>query len=103
MSGGEHVRREDAGSVLGVSLQASSEEIRRAYLRKIKEHPPDRSPVEFEKIRDAYELLRDPRRRIELLLFSADPEAPLSSLLENSAPSRKFVGPGPWLDAMREG
>ena len=97
-----HARTDDPAAILGVSLEASAEEIRQAYLRKIREHPPDRSPVEFEKIRDAYEALRDPRRRIELLLFSADPHAPLTSLLENTAPARTFVGSDPWLDAMRE-
>lgn len=100
--GKHHARTDDPAAILGVSLEASIEEVRQAYLRKIREHPPDRSPVEFERIRDAYDVLRDPRRRIELLLFSADPLAPLSSLLENTAPARKFVGPDPWLNAMRE-
>ena len=48
----------------------------------IKQHPPDRSPREFERIRDAYELLKDPHRRIEQTLLAADPDAPFVSLLE---------------------
>ncbi len=52
----------DSGEVLGVNQDAGEEEIRAAYVRKVKEHPPDRSPEEFERIRDAYESLRDPRR-----------------------------------------
>jgi uncharacterized protein GlcG (DUF336 family) len=38
--------------VLGISPEAGDEEIRAAYLRKIKEFQPDRAPHEFEKVRD---------------------------------------------------
>ena len=41
--------------ILGVAANASEDEIRRAYLEKVKQFPPDRSPEEFERIRDAYE------------------------------------------------
>ena len=50
----------DPTEVLGVGQDAGEEEIRAAYVRKVKEHPPDRSPEEFERIRDAYDSLRDP-------------------------------------------
>ena len=78
--------REDPGEILGVSLEAGDEEVRAAYLRKVKEHPPDRSPREFERIRDAYDLLREDgtqtlrsrhlRRLHEILveLLTSDPE-----------------------------
>jgi len=54
----------DPIEVLGISRDATDEEIRAAYLLKVREHPPDRSPEQFEQIRDAYEVLRDPRRRL---------------------------------------
>ena len=63
----------DPGEVLGVGQDAGEEEIRAAYVRKVKEHPPDRSPEEFERIRDAYDSLRDPRRRMREKLLSVDP------------------------------
>lgn len=94
--------REDPRDLLGVSLEAGDEEIRAAYLRKIKEFPPDRCPEEFEKVRDAHDLLRDPRRRTEWMLFSAEPESPLLSLLEEEGEERAFVGPEPWLAALKE-
>ncbi len=94
------VRVEGPSQVLGVSDEASAAEIRSAYLRKIKEHPPDRSPEEFERIRDAYEILRDPRRRVRVLLHSEDPDASLVSLLDENPPRRSFVGPGPWIEAL---
>lgn len=96
------VPREDPREILGVPPNAGDEEIRAAYLRKVKEHPPDRSPAVFERIRDAYELLRDPRRRALHMLLSADPEAPLASLLPAQKRERRFTGPDPWLAVLRE-
>jgi DnaJ-class molecular chaperone len=77
------------------------EDIRAAYLRQVKEHPPESDPEAFERIRAAYETLSDPRRRIHYRLFSWDPEAPLVSLLEGRRSERRFTGPGPWLAALR--
>ena len=91
----------DPGEVLGVNPDAGEEEIRCAYLRKVKEHPPDRSPEEFELIRDAYDSLRDPRRRMRDRLLSVDPFAPFVSVIELKAPRRRFAGPQPWLEVLK--
>jgi DnaJ-domain-containing protein 1 len=88
--------------ILGVSEDADAGEIRSAYLKKIKEFPPERCPEEFERVRDAYTILSDPRRRTRAMLQSANPEAPLVTLLDNQKQSRQFVGPDAWLDAMLE-
>ena len=93
---------EDPREILGVSPDAGDERIRDAYLQKVKEHPPDREPAEFERIRDAYEALRDPRRRARQVFLSADPHAPLVSLLPAGSHERKFTGPHPWLAVLRE-
>ena len=92
----------DPRIVLGVGQDATDEQIRVAYLRKLKEFPPDRSPAEFEQIRDAYELLRDRRQRFRHLLFSVDPLAPLDKILEGDRRNRKFVGPEPWLAVLKQ-
>ena len=91
----------DPREVLGVSPTATEEEIRAAYLSKVKEFPPDRSPEQFERIRDAYEMLRDARQRARRLLFSVDPGAPLTSLVADHPRLRQFVGPQPWLDVLK--
>ena len=91
----------DPREVLGVSPTATEEEIRAAYLSKVKEFPPDRSPEQFERIRDAYEMLRDARQRARHLLFSVDPGAPLTSLVTDHPRLRQFVGPQPWLDVLK--
>jgi preprotein translocase subunit Sec63 len=93
---------DDPKEVLGLDVGASEEEIRAAYLRKVKEFPPERAPAEFERIRDAYEILRDPQRRMAHMLFSVDPMAPLVSLIARRPAARKFVGPEPWLAVIRK-
>ena len=90
----------DAREVLGIPLSAGEEEIRAAFLNKVKEHPPDKSPEQFERIRDAYETLRDPRRRARQMLLPEDPLPPLASLL-SAAPPRRFAGPKPWLEVLK--
>ena len=95
-------RKEDPRMILGVGLEAGDQEIRAAYLRKVKEFPPDRAPEQFERIRDAYELLRDPRRRTLHMLLSVDPHEPLESLLDEGPAPRQFVGPEPWLAVLKE-
>jgi DnaJ-class molecular chaperone len=90
-----------ACEVLGVSAEATGEEIRLAYVAKVKEHPPDRAPEEFERIREAYETLRDPRRRIRDLLFSDDPQEKFSSLLDGVESGRYFVGPAAWREVLK--
>jgi DnaJ-class molecular chaperone len=91
---------EDPQNVLGVSDDATEEEIRAGYLEKVKKYPPDRFPEEFERIRDAYKILSDPRSRTLVMLQSADPEEPLVALLDNQKKNRRFVGPEPWIAAM---
>jgi len=91
----------DPAEVLGVAPGAGEEEIRAAYLRKVKEYPPDQSPEEFEKVRNAFETLRDPRKRTLAMLHASDPHAPLTSVLEGQAPRRLFAGPQPWREALK--
>lgn len=48
---------------LGLSADALVEEIKRAYHRLLRMYPPERSPEEFKRIREAYETLKDPGSR----------------------------------------
>ena len=86
---------------LGLEAGAGDEQVRAAYIEQVRLHPPDRDQEQFERVRDAYEELRDPRRRAQRLLFSVDPCQPLPSLLSGQAGPRCHVGPGPWLAALR--
>ena len=95
------MKQADPHVILGIGPDAGEEEIRAAYLRKVKEYPPDRAPQEFEKIRDAYEAARDPRRRVNRLL-EANPQQRFTELVKSRPPARRFVGPEPWLDVLKE-
>ncbi len=59
----------DPYSVLGLKRGASHEEIRRAYFRKVREHPPETDPETFKAIRAAYEQLRSAEQRIVTDLY----------------------------------
>jgi curved DNA-binding protein CbpA len=99
MTTAEH---EDPWRVLGVGRQADDEEIRQAYLRGVREHPPDRSPLEFERIRDAYDQLRDAQKRAMVLLQSDPCDVPLENLLADFSETHRFLGPTPWLKLIQE-
>lgn len=57
----------DYYSVLGVSKEASSDEIKNAYRKLAREHHPDKGgdKERFQEIQKAYETLSDPQRREE--------------------------------------
>jgi len=55
----------DFYDVLGVDPNASPDEVRRAYYRKVKSHTPEKDPGMFQVVREAYETLSVPRRRAE--------------------------------------
>ena len=73
----------NARTTLGVSLTDDASEIKRAYRRAVAEHPPDRDPDGFRRIREAYELLSAPLKRAESMFFTREPStAPLDLGLE---------------------
>ena len=72
----------DPFAVLGLPPEATADEIREAYFRRVKERPPERAPEEFKRIRRAYEAVRSVsgRWRSSLLLFEAEKGGPLAPL-----------------------
>ena len=96
----QHNAIENPWQVLGVDEAASPEEIRRAYLEKVRLYPPDQHPRQFEQLRDAFEAVKDPRRCAERLLFSGSPRMPLTELVQNKKAMFQFIGPKPWLDVL---
>ena len=81
---------ENPYQVMGLASTATEPEIRRTYFKLVREHPPERDPDQFKRIRTAYEILRDPDRRAEWDLFVAvQPPDPLPSR-RRPKPDRTF-------------
>jgi DnaJ-domain-containing protein 1 len=98
-----HQDRWDAArKLLGVADDATNERLRQAYIEQVRKHPPDRSPEQFERIRDAYDLLKDPLLRVRCVLVTPDPSAPLTELFGSGPSKRQFVGPELWLNVLKE-
>ena len=51
--------------VLGVRSNSRPERIKENYIQMVKQYPPEQFPEEFEQIRRAYEILKDPIKRQE--------------------------------------
>ncbi|MFP4439076.1 MAG: J domain-containing protein [Chloroflexaceae bacterium] len=66
----------DPYAVLELQRTATAAEIKQAYFTQVRNHPPERDPETFKRIRAAYERLRDPERRTEtdMLLLNVWPE-----------------------------
>ncbi|MFD1362065.1 tetratricopeptide repeat protein [Lentibacillus salinarum] len=49
--------------MLGTTANISQRRIKEKYIEAVKKHPPETDPEQFEKIREAYETLKDPIKR----------------------------------------
>lgn len=56
--------------ILNVAAEASDVEIKQAYLRQVKDNPPDRDQQQFQLIHNAYTLIKDHNSRISYDLFT---------------------------------
>jgi len=72
----------DPFGLLGIEPAASETEIKKAYLKKVQAHPPERDPERFQAIHAAYEAIKTHRDRLRFELFAA-PEPDLEMLLES--------------------
>ena len=64
----------DPYKILGVEKDTGLKELKRAYVRMIKQFRPEQHPEEFQRIQQAYSLLRDGARSVGLQ--SVEPEPP---------------------------
>ncbi|MGA1867958.1 MAG: J domain-containing protein [bacterium] len=58
--------------VLQVLSNATDDEIKEAYIRKVKQYSPERFPHEFMEIREAYEKISTLKKRIHYRLFTVE-------------------------------
>ncbi|QTA86016.1 DnaJ domain-containing protein [Desulfonema magnum] len=54
---------------LGLSLDASDEDIRNSYLQLVKKYTPEKEPERFRQVTEAYEAIKDERNRIMGKIF----------------------------------
>ncbi|PKM10800.1 MAG: molecular chaperone DnaJ [Gammaproteobacteria bacterium HGW-Gammaproteobacteria-3] len=69
--------------ILDVAAHADDSEIKRAYLQKVKDYPPDREPRQFQAIRQAYEAIKDRKSRMSHDLFTL-PAIDFDTLLDQA-------------------
>lgn len=86
--------------ILGVSENSSPEEIREAYFLLVKQHPPDRDPVEFQKIRTAYELANNLEERLRSKFFK-ETELDVWNPPKTGRQPLKYCRAKPWLDLIK--
>lgn len=96
----ERPTSEDPRKVLGVAPGADDAAIRAAYLRLVRQFPPESGGSHFERIRDAYDVLRNPRRRASEVVTGGRLDS-LTELVDRLPVARRFVGPEPWLAVLR--
>ena len=68
--------KDDPFQILGIAPSATEAEIRAAWRARVREHPPERDSEGFERVRAAYEQVRDPAAWARHLLDAPSPEFP---------------------------
>jgi len=68
--------------VLGVERNAAPDEIKRAYFALVREHPPERDPDGFKRIRAAYDKLKGAERTQTDLFLIEDRESPVAMAIQ---------------------
>ena len=90
-------------SVLGIRPDADAETVRAAYLARVREYPPEREPEMFERVRDAYLTLSDPKRKMRRYFDAEALLRPMRDLaLKSGAPEgRACLGTAAWIEIIR--
>ena len=77
--------------LLQVEESADDEEVRNAYLARVREFPPERAPQEFQAIREAYDRIKNEKARIAYRYLDQpeiDADAVCRLLLRKQNPGR---------------
>jgi len=69
--------------ILDVAVDASDVEIKQAYLRQVKNNPPDHEQEKFQLIHKAYTSIKDNKSRVSYALFTL-PTANFNQLIDQA-------------------
>ena len=69
--------------ILDVAVETSDAEIKQAYLRKVKNNPPDHEQEKFQLIHNAYTSIKDNKSRESYALFTL-PTANFNELIDQA-------------------
>ncbi len=89
----------DPYTELGLTRQATMLEIKKAYFRLVRDHPPERDPDGFRRVRTAYEALRTPVARATTDRQLIQPPQPFVAPRRLPQPDLTFHPEGQWLEA----
>ena len=87
--------------VLEIAEEAPQSEVRKAYLAKLREFPPEKSAEKFQQVTEAYERIKDEVARASLKIFgmrhfSDNPR--LTDLMPRPNSERNKIGLGSWIE-----
>ena len=91
----------DPYPVLGLTRQATMLEIKKAYFRLVRHHPPETDPEGFRRLRNAYEALRTPLARASTDRQLIQTPPPLVLPRRVLQPDLTFHPEDAWLDVRR--
>jgi len=72
-----------AYQILAIPSDASDDDIKQAYLRKVRDNPPDRDQNKFQQIYQAFDSIKDHKSRLNYELFNL-PEANFDQLIDQA-------------------
>jgi len=92
---------DDPYAALGLTQQATMLDIKKAYFTLVREHPPERDPEGFRRIRAAYDALRTPVVRADTDRQLVQPPPPFVVPRRLPQPDLAFHPEDRWLEARR--
>jgi len=86
---------QSASALLGVSMETTPDEVRRAYLRKVKQHKPETDPEGFARVRDAFELLKQFQTYAQFVRSPGVPQQGASTAVPAQSVAARIETPSP--------